>query len=97
MAPRGNLRDDRQEVVKAAAHYRVRLMNFDGNVILASLLMSSIGVVLLTYGRKMSRAPQLIAGVILLVYPYFVGSVVTVLGIGAGVLLLMWLAIVRGF
>ena len=72
-------------------------MNFDGNTILASLLISSIGFVLMAYGRKMGRTPQLITGVVMLVYPYFVGGALPVLGIGAGVLLLMWLAIQRGW
>ena len=72
-------------------------MNFVGNVILASLLVSSIGFVLMAYGRKMGRAPHLIAGLILLVYPYFVGSVIPMLGICVLILVLMWLAIQRGF
>jgi hypothetical protein len=72
-------------------------MNFDGNSILASLLVSSVGFVLMVYGRKMGRAPQLITGVLMLIYPYFIGSVVPMLAVAAGVLLLMWLAIQRGW
>ncbi len=72
-------------------------MSFDGNTILASLLVSSIGFVLMAYGKKMGRAPQLITGIVLLVYPYFIGSAVPVLCVGAGLLLLMWLAIRQGW
>ncbi len=72
-------------------------MSFDGNTLLASLLVSSVGFVLMAYGKKMARAPQLIAGVVMLVYPYFVGNALLMLGIGAGIALLTWLAIARGF
>jgi hypothetical protein len=50
-------------------------MTFDANYLLASLLVSSIGFVLLVYGKRMARLPQLAVGIVLLVYPYFLSSV----------------------
>jgi hypothetical protein len=61
-------------------------MHFSGNELLASLLVSSIGFVLFVYGRKLARAPQLIAGVVLMVFPYFVSSALVTLLIGGGLL-----------
>jgi hypothetical protein len=62
----------------------------------ASLIVSSIGLVLTSYGKKLARPPQLIVGLVLLVYPYFVPKLVPML-IVAGVLLLsLWVAVRRG-
>jgi hypothetical protein len=60
--------------------------------IVASLLVSAIGFVLLSYGKKMARIPQLVVGLAMLIYPYFVPNVVAML-IVAGVLSLgLWVA-----
>jgi hypothetical protein len=39
----------------------------------AGILISLIGAALLLYGRKETRVPHMVAGVILIVFPYFVG------------------------
>ena len=52
----------------------------------ASLLVGSIGVGLFLYGRKQSRMPQLVTGVALLVYPYFVTGVAWMLGVAAALI-----------
>jgi hypothetical protein len=72
-------------------------MSFDAGSILAGLLISSIGFVLFSYGRKMGRAPQIVTGLVLLVFPYFVGSVPWMLGIAALLLGLFWLAMRAGY
>ncbi len=51
--------------------------------LVASFVVSGIGFVLFSYGRKMSRAPHVLVGLVLLVFPYFVSSVLAVLGIAA--------------
>ena len=71
-------------------------MTFDANALLAGLLVSSIGFVLLVYGRRMGRAPQIAAGSVLLLYPLFVSSALVILGIAAAILILMWVGIARG-
>ncbi len=62
-----------------------------------SLVVSGIGFVLFVYGKKQARPPQLIAGLLFLVYPYFVSSLaaMTVVGVilGAG----LWCAIRLGW
>ena len=64
-------------------------MNVDANSLLASLLVSSIGFVAFAYGKKQSRPPQLIIGLGMMGFPYFVSSVPLMLGIGAGLLALL--------
>lgn len=71
-------------------------MTFDANYLLASLLVSSIGFVLLVYGKRMARLPQLAVGLVLLVYPYFLTSVSVLLAIAAVLLVLMGFLIQRG-
>ncbi len=49
-------------------------MSFDPATLLMSLLVSSVGFVLLVYGKKQARVPHLAAGIVLVVYPFFVKS-----------------------
>ena len=72
-------------------------MNVDANSLLAGMLVSSIGFVLLVYGRRMGRPTQLIAGIVLLVFPYFVASALWILAIGAVLLALLWVLVRAGF
>jgi hypothetical protein len=65
--------------------------------IFASLIISSIGFILLHYGRKMARLPQVVAGVLMLVYPYFVPGVLANVLVAAGLLGLLWLAVRLGW
>ena len=43
-----------------------------GNLVVGGFI-SLIGLALLMYGRKETRVPHVITGVILIVFPYFVG------------------------
>jgi hypothetical protein len=61
-----------------------------------SLLVSGVGFVLFEYGRRMRRPPQITVGLVLMVFPYFVASVWAMLGITAGLLVLLLLALARG-
>jgi hypothetical protein len=47
-------------------------VSFDPGVLFFSLISSGVGFVLFVYGKKQGRAPQLVAGILLMVYPYFV-------------------------
>ena len=60
-------------------------MDFDPTLLMLSLIPSGVGFVLFTYGRKQQRWPQLLCGVLLMVYPYVAGSVAAM--VGGGVLL----------
>lgn len=72
-------------------------MSFDPTSLVISFLISSIGFVLLQYGRKMSRPPQMLAGIVLLVFPYFVPGIGWMLGIAAALLLMLWVGLQRGY
>jgi hypothetical protein len=62
----------------------------------ASLVVSSIGLGLTSYGKKLARPPQLVVGLVLLVYPYFVPKVVPMLLVAGALLLALWVAVRRG-
>jgi hypothetical protein len=72
-------------------------MNIDVNSLIASFIVSSVGFVLFMYGKKMSRAPHLGIGLVLLIYPYFISSVLPMLAIAIVLLALLWFAVNRGF
>lgn len=69
----------------------------DPSSLLAALLVSSIGFALILYGRKMARFPHLVAGFVLLVFPYFVSGALWVLLIAAAILALVWAAVRNGW
>ena len=52
-------------------------MNFDPNFLFLSLIPGGIGFVLFIYGKKQGRMPQLVAGLIFMVYPYFTPTVLS--------------------
>ncbi len=68
-------------------------MSFDPATLLLSLVASGVGFVLFVYGKKQQRWPQLGAGVLYMVYPYFTGSagalVIVGVLIGGGLWLLL--------
>ena len=70
--------------------------SFDMGWLFASLLVSSVGYILFHYGRKLRRAPQIVAGIAMLVYPYFVHNVIVMIAVAAGLLLLTWAAVYLG-
>jgi hypothetical protein len=72
-------------------------MSFDPNWLLLSLIPSGIGFVLFTYGRKQQRWPQLAAGVILMVYPYFATTVMSLTVVGGAVGFILWYAVRLGW
>jgi hypothetical protein len=72
-------------------------MNLDASSLLTSLFISSVGFVLLTYGRKMNRPPHLLAGLVLLVYPYFIEGPLLMLVIAAALVGVLWLAVRFGW
>jgi hypothetical protein len=72
------------------------MAGLDGNVLMAGFLVSLIGTALFMYGKKQSRVPHMAAGVLLVVFPYFVPSVVLVFGIAAVLLVLLWVLVRAG-
>jgi 4-hydroxybenzoate polyprenyltransferase len=72
-------------------------MTLDPLWLFLSLIPSGIGFVLLVYGKKQERWPQLGAGLALMVYPYFADTVTTLVAIGLVIGVALWVAIRLGW
>jgi hypothetical protein len=53
-------------------------VNVDLSTILLGSFIGLVGLALVSYGRKGLRIPHLVVGLILLVYPYFVGNSIAI-------------------
>ena len=72
-------------------------MDFDPTVLMLSLIPSGIGFVLFTYGRKQQRTPHIVCGVLLMVYPYFTGTVGMMIGVGVAIGVGFYAALAAGW
>ena len=70
---------------------------FDPTVLLLSLVIGGVGFVLLVYGKKQGRWPQLVAGLAYMIYPYFVDTALTMIIVGVVLGAGLWLAIREGW
>ena len=70
--------------------------NLDGNALLLSLLIGCVGFVCFAYGKRQARFPQMLAGIILCIYPYFVSNLMIMGAIAVAVLALLGLAVRLG-
>ena len=72
-------------------------MSLDPAWLFLSLIPGGIGFVLFVYGKKQGRWPQLAAGLLFMVYPYFATSLVSLTAIGAAIGFILWYAIRLGW
>jgi hypothetical protein len=72
-------------------------VSLDAGPLFLMLITSGVGFVLLTYGKKQDRYPQVAAGIALMVYPYFVPNLMVNLLVGAAIVGAMWVAIRQGW
>jgi hypothetical protein len=72
-------------------------MDLDGNALIASLFVGSAGFVAFAYGKKMRRLPQMLVGLTMMVYPYFISNVPVMFGICAGLFAALYLAVRAGY
>lgn len=63
---------------------------------LASLLVSTVGLGLFIYGKKQTRVPQLVAGLAMMIYPGFVASPAWMLAICGALCGGVWFAVRAG-
>ena len=73
------------------------LTSFDPTWLFLSLFPSGIGFALFMYGKKQQRWPQLAAGLLLMVYPYFTASIGAMVATGIVIGLALWGAIRLGW
>ena len=72
-------------------------MSLDPTWLFVSLIAGGVGFVLLVYGKKQQRGPQLAAGLLFMVYPYFTPSLVSLVLIGLLLAFILWYAIRLGW
>ena len=65
-------------------------MDLDIAWLSVSLALGCVGLGLFVYGKRQSKFLHLIAGIALMVYPYFVSNLIVMIGVGAGILGLLW-------
>ena len=72
-------------------------MNVDPTLLMLSVIPSGVGFVLFTYGRKSDRWPQLVTGILFMVYPYFTGSTISMVSVGVLLGAMLYLMIQVGW
>ena len=72
-------------------------MNLDPTWIFLSLIPGGIGFVLFIYGKKLQRWPHLVAGLLLMGYPYFATTVTSMTVVGVAICAALWVAIRLGY
>jgi hypothetical protein len=72
-------------------------MSLDPAWLLVSLVISGVGLGLFLYGKKQTRIPHLVTGIILMVYSYAVSSVFWMVVIGVLLLGVLWLLVRLGW
>lgn len=58
----------------------------------ASVVIGAIGLGMFLYGKKRSRFIPLLAGILMMVYPYFIPNTYVMIGIGVGISGFVWLS-----
>ena len=71
--------------------------DFDPTLLIVSVIPSALGFVLFTYGRKEHRAPQLLFGVLFMVYPYFTPTLGIMLAGGVTLAAALYLLLALGW
>ena len=62
-----------------------------------SFLISGIGYVAFSYGKRMGKAPPLGIGLVLMGFPYFIDSIAVMIGVAAALLGLMYVLVRSGW
>ena len=71
-------------------------MDLSTGGLILSLLIGAVGTGLFIYGKKQGRIPQLVTGILLVVYPYFVPNLWAMGGIALGLVAVLWIIVKMG-
>jgi hypothetical protein len=71
-------------------------MDMNPSNLMASMLIGTVGLGIFMYGKKQQRLPQLVTGLVLMAFPYFVASTAWMFGIGAGVIAVLVVVVRAG-
>ena len=72
-------------------------MNINPTWLLLSLVISAVGMGLFIYGKKQSRVPHLVAGLILMIYTYVVTSALWMILIALAILAALFMLVRLGW
>jgi hypothetical protein len=72
-------------------------VDFDPTWLLVSLVVSGVGFVLFNYGRKMSRVPHLVSGIVMMVYPYFIRAWLPMSIVAVAISAVLWVVVRLGW
>jgi hypothetical protein len=72
-------------------------MDFSAGSMIASMIVSTIGGGFFMYGKKQSRLPQVVTGLVLIGFPYFVGDVTWMIAIAVAVIIGLWAGLRAGW
>ena len=72
-------------------------MTLDPTWIFLSMIPAGIGFVLFIYGKKQQRWPHLVAGIVMMAYPYFTPTALPMMGAGVLICVALWLAVRFGY
>lgn len=73
------------------------LVDFSAPALFSSLVVSTVGMGLFLYGKKLHRLPQIAGGLVLMVGPYFLPGAIWILGFGVAVTAGVWTATRAGW
>lgn len=71
--------------------------SFDPTWIFLSMIPAGIGFVLFVYGKKQERWPHLVAGIAMMVYPYFTPTITVMTAVGVVICVALWYAVRLGY
>jgi len=72
-------------------------VKIDATWLLLSLVISAVGMGLFIYGKKQSRIPHLVAGLILMIYTYVVTSALWMILIALAILAALFMLVRLGW
>jgi hypothetical protein len=72
-------------------------MSLDPTWLFLSMIPAGIGFVLFVYGKKQQRWPHLVAGILLMGYPYFTATALALFGVGAVICVALWYVVRLGW
>ena len=72
-------------------------MSFDPGILFFSLITSGVGFVLFIYCKKQGRTPQLLGGIVMMVYPYFVPDLLWNVILFVVICVGTWFAVKQGY
>jgi len=72
-------------------------MSLDPAWLFLSFIPSGIGFVLFVYGRKQQRWPHVVAGLLLMTYPYVATTTASLVSVGGLIGFALWYAVRQGW